>query len=160
MGGALFQVVIKLIASLAFRSAGAPDLAVNIDQSFFVRRNRAATAANTGEAVDQGQFVILLKEDHHAIRQRDSFRLDGMKHRKGRNRDVLPVCSLCPQLYVASDEEKSEQCDENALHWAPPCGGAPGPGGPPANSIIPTVRLSGTKIWVEIRRISAFVTLS
>jgi hypothetical protein len=77
LGGALFEIVVELIAGLGLGAAGAPHFAVNVGQPGLVRRNRALAAANASRAVDHRQLVVFLKKNHHAIRQLDALRLRG-----------------------------------------------------------------------------------
>ena len=68
LGGADFEEVVELVAGLGLGAAGAPDFAVDVDRPVFVGRLVDRTATDAGRAVNQRQFVILLQEDHHAVR--------------------------------------------------------------------------------------------
>ncbi len=92
------------------------------------------------------QFVILLKEDHHAIRQFDALGLLRVECGQRRDRDLLPIGGLGRPSRSHADETGCEKENERELwfHCAPPfC--AP-EGAAALVSIIPTVRLFGTKV--------------
>src|SRR6266702_667603 len=151
-----FQIIIELIASLSFRSSGAPHFAVNFNQTDFIRRLRPYAAANAGDAVNQWQFVIFLKKDHHPVRQLDAFGLLRMKRRQRWNLDLLPFGSLrgCAANHRNQKDEQDYRCP---LHCSPPLCACVAGG---VVSMIPTVRLAGTNVCVATFRMSAFVTLS
>ena len=53
-GGTDFEVIVELVAGLGLAAAGAPDFAVDVEQAGFGRGFRTRSAANAGDAVNQG----------------------------------------------------------------------------------------------------------
>ena len=49
---ALFQEIVKLVARLRFRPAGAPSFAIDVDQAGFAGGHAACAATNAGAAID------------------------------------------------------------------------------------------------------------
>src|SRR5882724_8773705 len=88
-----------------------------------------------------------------------------MKGGKRRNINLLPLGGLgCGEGHTGADcenddGESEDEHDHGELSHCPPpfC---PGTWGGAMVSIIPTVRLVGTKVWLATRRISALLTLS
>src|SRR5207253_2951917 len=151
------QKVVELIASPVLGAARAPDLTVDLRQARLRRGFIACTPPDTRCAFDQGQLVIFLEKDHHAVRQLHAARFLGMKSGKRRDVDLAPIGHLraCPR-------HKAEQAgDRQSIDKVPPedhCFASL----PPAICvywIMPMLRLESTNVWLATLRMSALVTL-
>ena len=87
-GGASFEKVVQLIASLALGAAGAPNVAVHRDHAGFLGRFIARSTAHTNGSPDQRQLMVHLQKDNHAVRQLNAFRLLRFERRQYRNLDL------------------------------------------------------------------------
>ena len=94
LGRPNFEVVIKLVAGLRLGSTSAPDFAVDFQHSNFACGFRTRPSADACDAINDREFMVFLKEDHHAIRQFDALRLLWMKRRQRWNRNLLPIGAL------------------------------------------------------------------
>src|SRR5690349_18116844 len=85
-----FQEVIQFVAGFAFGAAGAPDLSIKRDHTYFAGRLFTRAAANTDGSINQWQLVVFLKKNHHSIGQLHPTRLLRLELVQGRNGDLLP----------------------------------------------------------------------
>ncbi len=118
-----FEVIVELIASLSFSSTGAPDFAVNIEQSGLTRRFGTRPAADARDTINDGKFMVFLQEDHHAIRQFDALGLLRMKCRQSRNGDLLPIAGLrrgSRKSRASENQDRKENARKLSFHCAPP----------------------------------------
>jgi hypothetical protein len=100
-----------LIACLRFGTTRPPDFAVDIQHSDFTRRFGTRAAADARGAINEGEFMVLLQEDDHAIRQLNAFGLLRMECGQWRNRDLLPIAGLGRGSRYWAKEKHN--CNEN-----------------------------------------------
>src|SRR5262249_51579811 len=80
--GLELELIVELVAVDGVGAAGAPGLAVHGDEADLVSRLFATASTDKDGAVDEGKFVVLLEEDHEAVRELDALgllRLEGVK---------------------------------------------------------------------------------
>src|SRR5208282_6412491 len=145
LSGTNFQVVVELIAGLRLGSTRAPDFPVHVQHSDLVRGFRTRSATDACGAIDDREFMVFLQKDHHAVRQLETLGLLRVKCGQGRNRDLLPIGGLgCSSRGYRAEESHNRKENERtmALHCAPPSWSAAAV----LVSIIPAVRLVGTKV--------------
>src|SRR6202040_2813536 len=129
--------------------------------------------------------MILLKKDHHAVRQHDSLWLLRFECRQWRNWNFLPVAGLsggagdgrsqrsgqdeksaeniplhCPCHCAPprlSEDSKLEELESPAPESLEEFSGScfPAPAAGDTASITPTVRFVSTNVWLATRRMSA-----
>ena len=112
LGGAALEVIVHLIAGLGFRAAGAPDIAIELDETDLLRRFVTRSTANADGAVNQREFVIFLQENHQAVGQLDALGLSRMEGRQSGNGNLLPFGSL---------GVREGQCAEKQHHQRKDC---------------------------------------
>ena len=153
---ARLEVVVELVAGARLRPARAPDLAVDAHEPDLGRGLLARAAADARRAADERQLVVLLQEDHEAVRERDPLRLLRREGPQRRLLDLAPVRRLAGG--ERGDEERPRGKDDerrSARHRWPPLSRAVAIC---VDWIIATVRFVSTNVSFATRRTSAFVT--
>ena len=89
-----FENVVELVAVLGGRSAGAPGVAVELDQPGLGGGFVARAALHFDKAADEWQLMVFGKEDDGAVLKLNALGLSGMKRRKRRNGNRLPGLRL------------------------------------------------------------------
>src|SRR5258708_19723284 len=90
--------MVEFIAIGGRGAAGAPGLSIDRHEANFGVGFIAAAASNQDGAVDEGQLVVLLQEDHQAVRELDAPRLHWLERMQRTNRNLLPLLCGCLAL--------------------------------------------------------------
>ncbi len=111
-----FQQVVERVAVLASGAAGAPCIAVKIDQPRLFGRLIARAAAYIDHSIDEGQLVILFEQNDEPILQLDALRLLRMKRMQRRNRNLRPRLRLLRAR--GNDGKKQNKSKQDVLRGA------------------------------------------
>ena len=161
LGRARLQIIVELIPGPLLGATRAPSLPIDFYQPYFVVRLIPRSAADLRRTADEGQFVIFLKKNHHAVGELNPLGHLWMKTVQCRRLNLFPVIHLTQGGRAGQQAENTAQCDqrESAVHHLASFPVA-GPFASWVDSIIPVVRLDSTKVALATRRISALLTLS
>ena len=86
----VFHLVVEIVAVDGGGAAGAPGLAVDVDEAGFRGGHVAAASANEDGAVDEGKLVVFLEEDDQAVCKLNALGLLGLELRQRRDGNLLP----------------------------------------------------------------------